>query len=75
MENNGYDGIALKAGELYDLSLMARNDAAKSSRLQVALVNEDDEVLAQKTITINRNDYMYPQIYPSNSSFPLFIKR
>ena len=57
LENNGYDGIALKAGELYDLSLMARNSATKSSKLQVTLVNEDNETLAQKTINVNRNEW------------------
>lgn len=25
-------------------------------------------------ITINRYDYMYPQVYPNNSAFPLFVK-
>ena len=27
-----------------------------------------------QNITINRNDYMYPQVYPNNSAFPLFVK-
>lgn len=59
MENGGYDGIALKAGELYDLSLMARVAAgtASKSKLLVSLVSEDGEPLAEKSIAVGNAEW------------------
>lgn len=56
-ENGGYDGIALKAGDLYDLSLMARKASDKSSKLLISLVSEKNETLAAKSITIGNADW------------------
>ena len=56
-ENGGYDGIALKAGDLYDLSLMARKASDKSSKLLISLVSEDDETLAEKSITVSSAEW------------------
>ena len=56
-ENGGYDGIALKAGDLYDLSLMARKASNKSSKLLLSLVSEKHETLAAKSITIGNADW------------------
>ena len=52
LENGGYDGIALKAGGLYDFSLMARVASGKSCKFLISLVNEENEVLAEKSITL-----------------------
>lgn len=57
LENGGYDGIALKAGDLYDLSLMARKASPKSSKLTVSLVSEDNETLAEKNINVGSTDW------------------
>ena len=57
LENGGYDGIALKAGDLYDLSLMARKASDKSSKLLISLVSEKNETLAAKSITIGNADW------------------
>ena len=57
LENGGYDGIALKAGELYDLSVMARKASDKSTQLAVSLVSENGEPLATKGITIGSTDW------------------
>ena len=52
LENGGYDGIALKAGDLYDLSLMVRKASGKSSKLLISLVGEEGETLASKSIAV-----------------------
>ena len=57
LKNGGYDGIALKAGELYDLSVMARKASDKSTQLAVSLVSENGEPLATKGITIGSTDW------------------
>ena len=57
LENGGYDGIALKAGELYDLSLMTRKASDKGSKLLVSLISENDETLAEKSIAISSSDW------------------
>ena len=59
MENGGYDGIALKAGELYDFSVMARvaAGAVSKSKLLVSLVSEDGEPLAEKSIAVGNADW------------------
>ena len=56
-ENGGYDGIALKAGDLYDLSLMVRKTSDKSSKLLISLVSEDNETLASKSITVGTAEW------------------
>ena len=57
LENGGYDGIALKAGDLYDLSLMARKASGKSSKLLISLVDEEGETLASKSITVGNAEW------------------
>ncbi len=57
LENGGYDGIALKAGDLYDLSLMARKASGKSSKLLISLVGEEGETLASKSITVGTAEW------------------
>lgn len=57
LENGGYDGIALKAGDLYDLSLMVRKASGKSSKLLISLVGEEGETLASKSITVGNAEW------------------
>lgn len=57
LENGGYDGIALKAGDLYDLSLMARKASGKSGKLLISLVGEEGETLASKSITVGNAEW------------------
>lgn len=57
LENDGYDGIALKAGDLYDLSLMARKASGKSSKFLISLVSEEGETLASKNITVGTAEW------------------
>ena len=62
LENGGYDGIALKDGELYDLSVMARTASqggkkGSTAKLAVSLVSENNETLAMKNITVGSADW------------------
>ena len=59
LENNGYDGIVLKAGDLYDFSFMVRCNSNNTGKVKllVSLVNEKNQSLAEKNITINNTDW------------------
>ncbi len=48
--NEGFDGIALKAGEKYDFSVFARAIDAKNKKLIVRLIGKTGEVYGQTTI-------------------------
>lgn len=48
--NDGYDGIVLKKGDKYDLSLCARS-AVKTS-LKISLTDKDGKVIAQTNLTV-----------------------
>lgn len=49
--NAGYDGIAVKAGELYDLSLFTRQAGGKSGKMKVALLTANGEEIGSATLT------------------------
>ena len=51
--NNGFDGIVLKKGEKYDLSLFAKNLDAKPQKLLIRLLDGDKE-LARTTLTASQ---------------------
>lgn len=55
LENDGYDGISLKAGDNYYLNFRSRKSSAadKASRLQFSLLNEQGEVVASKSVNIS----------------------
>jgi alpha-L-arabinofuranosidase len=57
--NSGYDGIPVKKGSKYDLSLFARQPDGKSGKLLVRLVSPgaQNNVLAQTTITVSGNSW------------------
>lgn len=57
LENGGYDGIAVKAGELYDFSVMTRKSSDKNSKLSVSLVSENNEILATKSVSVGGADW------------------
>ena len=59
LENWGYDGIALKSGDLYDFSIKARKNSKDSGniKLLVSLVNDNNEVLAEKNITVSETNW------------------
>lgn len=51
MRNDGFDGIAVKAGAKYDFSVFLRNVDNKNKEMRVVLVGEKDSILGETTIT------------------------
>lgn len=51
--NEGFDGIAVKAGEKYDFSVFGRLNQGSVNTLKIQLVNEKDEVIGQSTVKLN----------------------
>ncbi len=50
MRNDGFDGIAVKAGAKYDFSVFLRNVDKKGKEMRVVLVGEKDSILGETTI-------------------------
>lgn len=48
--NQGFDGIAIRKGERYNLSLFARNDDGKNRKLLVRLIGKNGELFGQTTL-------------------------
>ena len=58
MQNCGYDGIALKQGEKYDLSLFARvAQGSKGGKLVVRLLDEKGNEAARTTVNVSSKDW------------------
>jgi alpha-L-arabinofuranosidase len=55
--NEGFDGIALKKGERYNLSLFAKRLEGKSGKLLARLVNKKGELLGQASIDISSKEW------------------
>lgn len=51
--NTGFDGIAIKKGEKYNLSLFTQKQEGKAAKLLVSLVTKEGNTLAQATINIS----------------------
>lgn len=50
LQNEGFDGIALRSGEKYFLTLYARNPEGKRQKLTIRLVNKANETLASANL-------------------------
>ncbi|MCF6403056.1 alpha-L-arabinofuranosidase [Chitinophaga filiformis] len=61
--NSGYDGIPVKKGDKYDLSLFSNQLDGKSGKVLVRLVSpgSPNNILAQTTITISGNSWKKAQ--------------
>nr|WP_235891756.1 alpha-L-arabinofuranosidase C-terminal domain-containing protein [Flavobacterium gawalongense] len=60
LANEGFDGIAVKAGEKYDFSVFARTTKGKAGKLLVRLVGKNGEIYGETTtpsITANWKKY------------------
>ena len=58
MENFGFDGISVKAGQKYDFSAFLRNVEGEAKEVRVALVKPKDNVcLAEATMTISSMEW------------------
>ena len=55
--NEGFDGIAIKAGEKYNLSLFARNPDAKNKKLLIRLIGKNGENYGETTIAANTSGW------------------
>ncbi|NTS43826.1 alpha-L-arabinofuranosidase [Flavisolibacter sp. BT320] len=55
--NTGFDGIAVKKGERYNLSLFARQLDGKAGKLLARLVTKEGVVLGQTTISLSANNW------------------
>ncbi len=56
LQNNGFDGISVKAGAKYDFSVFLRNGKGEAKQVRIALVQpqgwgKDPKLLAEATIT------------------------
>lgn len=57
MRNDGFDGIAVKAGAKYDFSVFLRNVDNKNKEMRVVLVGEKDSILGETTIMADSKDW------------------
>jgi alpha-L-arabinofuranosidase len=55
--NEGYDGIAVKAGEKYNFSVFASNPDKKSKKLLVRLVGKNGENYGETTVAANTSGW------------------
>ncbi|MGC4102607.1 alpha-L-arabinofuranosidase C-terminal domain-containing protein [Ferruginibacter sp.] len=67
--NNGFDGIAVAAGEKYTISLFARS--ANKSSLSVVLTDSNGNKLSNEImLAVNTNNWkQYAAVFTANSSF------
>ena len=62
LENNGFDGISVKAGAKYDFSAFMRNQDATAKQIRIALVEHqgrgnDPKLLAEATFEVNGKEW------------------
>ena len=59
IQNDGFDGIPVKAGATYDFSVFLRNIAGEAKQVRVALVEpaRKPKLLAETTIDVNSSDW------------------
>lgn len=67
LENEGFDGITVKAGELYDFSIFAQVD--RGAKLQIQLVDEHENIIANSVLKLNGNKWKkYQCVLTPNAS-------
>lgn len=57
LSNSGYDGIVLKSGEAYDVSLHARLSSAGHQKLAIQLETEDGAALGETSIEVQSTEW------------------
>ncbi|RYZ49945.1 MAG: alpha-L-arabinofuranosidase, partial [Chitinophagaceae bacterium] len=55
--NAGFDGIAVKKGERYNLSFFARQLEGKAGRLLARLVTKEGEVIGKTTVSVSSSNW------------------
>lgn len=57
LANEGFDGIAVKAGEKYNFSVLASNPDKKSKKLLVRLTGKNGEIYGETTVSANSSGW------------------
>ncbi|WP_153799475.1 alpha-L-arabinofuranosidase C-terminal domain-containing protein [Foetidibacter luteolus] len=57
LQNSGFDGIAVKKGEAYNFSVIAKNAGSKAGRLKVRLAGSAGNVLAETVIKVDSKSW------------------
>lgn len=57
LENVGWDGMVFRAGETYDFSAWMRAEAGTVMPVEIALLDDHGDVLAETSITVENNDW------------------
>lgn len=57
LSNEGYDGIALKAGESYNFSMFARPTDGKNGKITIKLIGKNNTLLAEKTVSLSDKNW------------------
>lgn len=57
LDNEGFKGIGVKAGEKYDFSLYARTPEKTPVRLRINLINPDNDIFETKEIDVSGKDW------------------
>lgn len=69
LTNEGFNGIALKAGDKYDFSIFARTPEAKKGKLKVRLTGKNGEVYGEATTKNISSDWKkYEVVVTSNKT-------
>ncbi len=55
--NEGWDGIAVKAGEKYNFSIFARNPDKQNKKLLIRLIGKNDENYGEVTVSANSSKW------------------
>ncbi|WP_114783354.1 alpha-L-arabinofuranosidase C-terminal domain-containing protein [Botryobacter ruber] len=68
--NTGFDGIAVKKGERYNFSVMAKQLEGKNGKLQVRLVSEKEGVLAKATVNASPGSWktLHASLVPATTA-------
>lgn len=75
LANNGFDGIALKAGDKYDFSLFACVPNGKSNKLLIRLVDADGVVQAETSFSISSHSWKtYKSVLTAKSTSDVHLE-
>lgn len=75
LANNGFDGIALKAGDKYDFSLFACVPNGKSNKLLIRLVDADGMVQAETSFSISSHSWKtYKSVLTAKSTSDVHLE-
>ena len=69
LQNEGFNGIAIKKGEKYNFSFFARNDDAKNKKIKIRLTNKLGHIIAEKNIRTNSKSWKkYSSVITANAT-------